>query len=54
MGGALGASWADDNTIVFATDHPSTGLWRVSAAGGEPAVLTTPDAAQRESDHAFP
>jgi Tol biopolymer transport system component len=53
-GGALGASWADDNTIVFATDHPSTGLWRMSADGGEPAVLTTPDAAQRESDHAFP
>ena len=50
----LGASWGDDNTIVFATDDPSTGLWRVSADGGEPTVLTTPDAAQREGDHAFP
>ena len=50
----LGASWGDDNTIVFATDDPSTGLWRVSADGGEPTVLTTPDAAQHESDHAFP
>ena len=39
---------------MFATDDPSTGLWRVSADGGEPTVLTTPDAAQRESDHAFP
>jgi len=54
MGGSLGASWADDNTIVFATDNPGTGLWRLSADGGEPAVLTKPEAAQRESDHAFP
>ena len=53
-GASLGASWGDDDTIVFATDDPATGLWRVSADGGEPTVLTTPDAAQRESDHAFP
>ncbi len=53
-GASLGASWGDDNTIVFATNDPSTGLWRVSADGGEPTVLTTPDAAQREGDHAFP
>ena len=26
----------------------------MSADGGEPTVLTTPDAAQRESDHGFP
>jgi serine/threonine-protein kinase len=54
LGASRGASWADDNTIVFATDDPGTGLWRVSADGGEPAVLTRPDAAQRESDHVFP
>ncbi len=53
-GGSLGASWGEDNTIVFATDDPSTGLWRVSADGGPPTVLTKPDAAQRESDHGFP
>jgi Tol biopolymer transport system component len=53
-GAPLGASWSDDNTIVFATDDPSTGLWRVSADGGKPTVLTTPDAVQREGDHAFP
>ena len=53
-GAPLGASWGDDNTIVFATNDPSTGLWRVSADGGEPTVLTTPDAAQHEGDHAFP
>jgi eukaryotic-like serine/threonine-protein kinase len=53
-GASFGASWGDDNTIVFATTDPRTGLWRVSADGGEPTALTTPDAAQRGSDHAFP
>ena len=50
----LGATWGDDNTIAFATNSPSAGLWRVSADGGEPAVLTTPDPAQHERNHAFP
>jgi eukaryotic-like serine/threonine-protein kinase len=50
----LGASWGDDNTITFATSGPSAGLWRVSADGGEPAVLTTPERAQHEGNHAFP
>jgi len=53
-GGPLGASWGDDDAIVFATDDPDTGLWRVPAEGGEPMVLTTPDPAQQENDHAFP
>ena len=50
----LGASWGDDNTITFATNSPTTGLWRVSADGAVPTVLTKPDAAQREGRHAFP
>jgi serine/threonine-protein kinase len=50
----LGASWGDDNTITFATNSPTTGLWRVSADGGEPTVVTTPDPAQHEGNHAFP
>ena len=49
-----GASWGDDNTIVFATDDPATGLLRVSADGGTPTLLTTPDTAQHEEDHLFP
>ena len=53
-GAALGASWGDDNTIVFATDDPGTGLWQVSADGGQPRLLTKPDTAQREGDHRFP
>jgi Tol biopolymer transport system component len=52
--GPRGASWGDDNTIVFATNDPKTGLLRVSADGGEPTVLTTPDAGQHEGDHLFP
>jgi serine/threonine-protein kinase len=53
-GASLGASWGDDNTIVFATNDPRTGLWRVSADGGEPTALTMPDATQPGSDHGFP
>jgi Tol biopolymer transport system component len=49
-----GAGWGEDNTIVFATADRATGLWRVPAGGGEPTVLTTPDAARREGDHLYP
>ena len=35
------ASWAPDNTIIFSTG--SSGLLSVSADGGEPEILTTPD-----------
>ena len=53
-GTALGASWGEDNTIVFATDDPGSGLWRVSADGGRPTLLTKRDAARREGQHGFP
>jgi serine/threonine-protein kinase len=48
------ASWGPDDTIIFATGDPSTGLFSVPAGGGEPKVLTTPDPAQGESDHVMP
>ena len=54
MGAPRGASWGTDDTIIFATADPNTGLLRVGAAGGPPAVLTTPDAARGEGDHLFP
>jgi len=38
--GLRGASWGADGTIVFGTDEPGGGLWRVRAAGGEPEPLT--------------
>ena len=53
-GGSRGATWAPDDTIIFATDNPATGLQRVSAAGGTPEVLTRPDRAQGEADHLWP
>ena len=49
-----GASWGPDGTIVFAMATPGTGLFRGPAAGGEPSVLTTPDAAQGELNHWWP
>ena len=49
----LGASWGDDNTITFATNSPRSGLWRVSADGGEPAILTAADQAHRGT-YSFP
>jgi Tol biopolymer transport system component len=48
-----GASWGTDNTIVFAPSNTS-GLWRVSAAGGKPQAITTPDPAKGEYSHRYP
>jgi serine/threonine-protein kinase len=49
-----GATWGPDGTIIFATFAPATGLQRVSAAGGEPTVLTRPDRERGERDHWWP
>ena len=53
-GNPRGASWGPDNTIIFATSEVSTGLIGVPAGGGQPNVLTKPDAAHGEADHLFP
>ena len=53
-GQSRGATWSDDGSIIFATSLPATGLQRVSSAGGEPTVLTTPDGQRGESDHLWP
>lgn len=53
-GPSRGGSWGGDDTIIFATAALSTGLQRVSSAGGEPSVLTRPDAERGESDHLYP
>jgi len=53
-GASRGASWGTDDSIVFATSEPFSGLLRVPASGGEPEVLTKPDAATGERDHYFP
>ena len=53
-----GASWGPDNTIIFGTDafgaDGAGGLWRVSASGGEPEQLTTPDPEQGGVTHRWP
>ena len=46
-----GASWGSDGFIVFASS-PSGGLFRVSAAGGEPEQLT--ELAEGEKTHRWP
>jgi len=51
-GGARGAAWGQDNTIVFSTSAGK--LLRVPASGGEPTVLSTPDSARGETGHIFP
>jgi hypothetical protein len=53
-GSSRGASWGDDDSIVFATNSTATGLQRVSSAGGEPAVITRPNRERGESDHLYP
>jgi serine/threonine-protein kinase len=56
VGEPRGASWAADDTIIFALSSPSsdlTGLLSVPAAGGEPKVLTKPDFGH-EGLHLFP
>ncbi len=50
-GTSRGASWSADDAIVFATST-SRGLWRVSAAGGEPTALTSVGSGERE--HFYP
>jgi len=53
-GPTRGASWAADDTIIFATINEATGLQRITAAGGEPTVLTRPNRAGGEADHVWP
>ena len=49
----FGASWAPDDSIIFASSR-SSGLFRVSAEGGDPESLTTPNKANEEFGHRLP
>ena len=46
------ATWGERDTIVFATTLAGSGLWRVSANGGEPVQITKPKA--DEGQHGYP
>ncbi|MGH9255893.1 MAG: protein kinase domain-containing protein [Vicinamibacterales bacterium] len=48
---ATGGSWNGNGIIVF--DGP-TGLFQVSASGGQPAALTTVDVSRQEIGHRWP
>jgi len=54
QGTPRGASWGEDDTIIFATNDTATGLLKMPAGGGEPVMLTRPDPARGEADHYFP
>jgi serine/threonine-protein kinase len=54
-----GASWGDDDEIVYAIRQPNTtagvsGLMIVPASGGEPKALTTIDPERGETSHDYP
>jgi eukaryotic-like serine/threonine-protein kinase len=53
LGGARGASWSEDGTIIFV---PGTraGLFKVSSGGGTPQPLTTLDRQTGEITHRWP
>jgi len=48
-----GGAWGADGTIVYTPTY-QTGLWRVSSAGGDERLLTTPDTAAGELAHWWP
>ena len=47
-------AWTDDGRIVLGGAGTSRGLHQVSAFGGNPSLLTTPDASLGEVSHEFP
>jgi serine/threonine-protein kinase len=49
----LGATWAADDTIYFAPFNTS-GVWKVSAAGGTPQAVTALDRGAGEVSHRWP
>ena len=48
---ACGVSWGLDDNIIYSAGGS---LWQIPASGGARRRLTTPDAAKREFEHAFP
>lgn len=49
---AFGGTWSRDDAIVFGSI--GGGLWQVSAAGGQPAAVTTLDGTRNERGHVLP
>jgi serine/threonine-protein kinase len=53
QGATRGASWGDNDTIVF-TEHFAGKLMMVKGSGGEPTALTELDSEARERTHRWP
>ena len=51
---APGGTWNSDGVILFGFFGSTTGLLRVSQAGGEPVPITTLDRSRQELGHAMP
>jgi eukaryotic-like serine/threonine-protein kinase len=49
-----GGTWNQEGVIIFAPRFDNTGLFRVSAAGGEAAPLTVLDSTRNETNHRWP
>ena len=49
-----GATWESEESLIFSTRQEGTGLFRVSAFGGEVEVVTTPNTETGEIDHRLP
>jgi serine/threonine protein kinase/Tol biopolymer transport system component len=50
-----GGTWSKDGVIVFTPDAlPGGGLYRVSASGGAPTQISTPDPSRGEQSHRWP
>jgi eukaryotic-like serine/threonine-protein kinase len=50
-----GGAWNQDGVIIFTpSGHLGIGLFRISAAGGTPTQITTPDKSLTEDSHRWP
>jgi serine/threonine protein kinase len=49
-----GGSWNQDGVILFSPKFDQTGLYRVSASGGDPVAVTTVDTNRNETNHRWP
>ncbi len=52
--GNIGATWLEDDSIVFATFSTGAGLQRVAASGGEPSFVTELNLEAGETNHGWP
>jgi WD40 repeat protein len=53
-GGIYGATWGNDNTIIYCDGTVRVGLQRVSSAGGTPEWITHVDSTKGETAHRWP